>query len=72
MGKHFKLEITDDGFSYERATEKIVAEAALDGIYVIRTSVPAERLKAEDTVSLQGPLGSGEGVSEPENSGFES
>jgi len=50
VGKHFKLEITEEGFSYERATEKIAAEAALDGIYVIRTSVPAERLNVEDTV----------------------
>lgn len=50
VGKHFKLEITDEGFSYERATGKIAAEAALDGIYVIRTSVPAEGLNAENTV----------------------
>lgn len=50
VGKHFKLEITEEGFSYERATGKIAAEAALDGIYVIRTSVPAERLNADDTV----------------------
>jgi transposase len=50
VGKHFKLEITDEGFSYERATGKIATEVALDGIYVIRTSVPAEGLNAENTV----------------------
>lgn len=50
VGKHFKLDITEGGFSYQRATDKIAAEAALDGIYVIRTSVPEERLKPEETV----------------------
>jgi transposase len=50
VGKHFKLEITDEGFSYQRASEKIAAEAALDGIYVIRTSVPASTLASEETV----------------------
>lgn len=50
VGKHFKLEITDWGFSYQRATEKIAAEAALDGIYVIRTSLPAGALPPDDTV----------------------
>lgn len=50
VGKHFKLRITDDGFEYERDVQKIAAEAALDGIYVIRTSVSAARFSAEDTV----------------------
>ena len=50
MGKHFRLHITDKGFSYERDTEGIAAEAALDGLYVIRTSVPAAELAAEETV----------------------
>jgi transposase len=50
VGKHFKLEITEEAFSYQRTTEKIVAEAALDGVYVIRTSVPADTLNAEETV----------------------
>lgn len=50
VGKHFKITITDDGFSYERDTEKINSEAALDGIYIIRTSVPEEESSAEDTV----------------------
>ncbi|MBU0597358.1 IS1634 family transposase [Patescibacteria group bacterium] len=50
VGKHFKLEITEEGFSYQRNSEKIAAEAALDGVYVIRTSVPADTLNAEETV----------------------
>lgn len=50
MGKHLRLHISDEGFSYERDTESIAAEAALDGIYVIRTSVPATELAAEETV----------------------
>ena len=50
MGKHFHLEITADSFRYWRDQEAIAAEAALDGIYVIRTSLPAERLPAAQTV----------------------
>jgi len=50
MGKHFTLSITDDGFGYERNEAAIAAEAALDGIYVVRTSVGAERLSPEDVV----------------------
>ncbi|MDP2935000.1 MAG: IS1634 family transposase, partial [Dehalococcoidia bacterium] len=41
VAKHFQVEITDEGFSYQRRTERIAAEASLDGIYVIRTSLPA-------------------------------
>ena len=50
MAKHFKLTITDDGFRYERNEAAIAAEAALDGFYVVRTTVDAERLSAEDVV----------------------
>ena len=50
MGKHFKLDITDERFAYERDQVGIVEEAALDGIYVIRTSVAAQTLSPEDTV----------------------
>lgn len=52
MGKHFQLHITDKGFSYERDRESINAEAAVDGVYVIRTSVPAKELGAEETVRV--------------------
>jgi hypothetical protein len=50
MGKHLRLEITEDSFRYERDTEGIAAEAALDGIYVVRTSLPASTLDADQTV----------------------
>lgn len=50
MAKHFKLFIKDGCFGWERNEESIAREAALDGIYVIRTSEPAEDLSAADTV----------------------
>jgi hypothetical protein len=50
MAKHFALTITDDSFSYERNLEGIAAEARLDGLYVVRTSLPAEAMSAADTV----------------------
>jgi transposase len=49
MAKHFKLEIEEDQFRFEVDEEKVSAEAALDGIYVIRTSL-VEDLSAEDAV----------------------
>jgi len=42
VGKHFRLHIEEDRFTFERRQEKIDQEAALDGFYVIRTNVPAE------------------------------
>lgn len=50
MQKHFIFEITESSFSYRRDEEKIAREAALDGLYVIRTSVPEEALGPESTV----------------------
>ena len=50
MAKHFELVIEDDSFSYRRKEEAIREEAALDGLYVIRTSVPKEAMTAEETV----------------------
>jgi Transposase DDE domain len=50
VGKHFELTIRDDEFSYRRNEARIEAESALDGIYVIRTSVSAGTLGSEDTV----------------------
>jgi hypothetical protein len=44
MGKHFHRDITDTTFTYRRDQARINAEAALDGIYVLRTSVPADTL----------------------------
>ena len=48
--KHFRIEISDDTLRIERKQAEISAEAALDGIYILRTSVPAERLAAGDVV----------------------
>ncbi len=50
VAKHFKLDIGDNGMDFEIKAESVAAEAALDGIYVVRTSLPAERLSADDTV----------------------
>lgn len=50
MGKHFSLFIEEDGFRCERKQGNIEREATLDGIYVIRTSVPAETLSSEKVV----------------------
>ncbi len=50
MGKHFRLQIARQSFRYARHAERIAAEAALDGIYVIRTSVARQTLGPEDTV----------------------
>lgn len=51
MQKHFELKIEENSFSYQRKHEQIAEEAALDGLYVIRTSLLAETLSAEQTVS---------------------
>lgn len=50
MAKHFECEIGEQRFAYRRKEEKIAAEAALDGIYVVRTSLEAAALGASDTV----------------------
>ncbi len=50
MAKHFEWTIEDGTFRWRRREESIRAEAELDGIYVVRTSEPAERLSAEDAV----------------------
>jgi transposase len=50
MKKHFDLTITDDAFSYARKTAEIAAEAATDGLYVVRTSLPETTLSDADTV----------------------
>jgi Transposase DDE domain len=48
--KHFEIEITDTSFTHARKTEQIEAETALDGFYVLRTSVPAEALETGEVV----------------------
>jgi transposase len=50
MSKHFDLTITDTDLSFERETEKINAEALLDGLYMVRTNVKSETFDAPSTV----------------------
>ncbi len=50
VGKHFRLAITRDSFTYERDREKIREEAKLDGLYVIRTSVAQQAMGPEEAV----------------------
>ena len=50
VAKHFVLQIRDDGFDFHIDEHKVASEATLDGIYVIRTSVPEQRLSPDDTV----------------------
>jgi hypothetical protein len=50
VGKYFNILITDESFSYSRNEGVITKEAALDGVYIIRTSVKSETLDAAQTV----------------------
>jgi hypothetical protein len=50
VAKHFTVEITDEAFAFARNEHTIAAEAALDGIYVLRTSLPADTLTDDDVV----------------------
>lgn len=57
VGKHFGLHIQDGVFRWERDEASIEQEAALDGVYVVRTSEPKRRLSAQDTVRSYKKLG---------------
>jgi hypothetical protein len=50
VGKHFELNITDQSFDFSLREDKIADEAALDGVYVIRTDVSKRKMSADDTV----------------------
>jgi transposase len=50
VAKHFQVRITPKGFSFEVNQKRVENEAALDGVYVVRTSLPKKLLSAEDTV----------------------
>jgi hypothetical protein len=50
MAKHFQITIADETFSFAQNSASIAAEAALDGIYVVRTNLPAEHSDAAATV----------------------
>jgi hypothetical protein len=51
VGKHFQISITDDDIGFTRNHAQVAAEAALDGIYVLRTNLPAEALSTAATVT---------------------
>jgi len=51
MAKHYILDITDDTFSYQRNTDAIATEAALDGLYVIRTTIGPEQMNPAQVVA---------------------
>lgn len=50
MGKHYRLKIAEGSFSYTRRQDTLEREKQLEGIYVIRTREPAERMSSEDVV----------------------
>lgn len=50
VAKHFELTVEDRQFEFKILQEKVAAEAALDGIYVLRTNVPKKQMSAPDTV----------------------
>jgi len=50
MEKHFELTITTHSFTYTRRTDNIATEAALDGLYVVRSSVPSTQMTSEQLV----------------------
>jgi transposase len=50
VAKHFALAIGEAAFSFQRQPDRIATEAALDGLYIIRTSVPATQMEAADCV----------------------
>jgi len=60
MAKHFTVAITDDGLAFPRNAAQIDAEAALDGVYVVRTSLTAETLDAAATVRAYKQLANAE------------
>ncbi|HEV2623628.1 MAG TPA: IS1634 family transposase [Xanthobacteraceae bacterium] len=51
MKKHFALDIANGRFTFHRRQEEIAAEARLDGIYVIRTSLPADKIGSQAAVA---------------------
>ena len=51
MAKHYILDITNDTFAFTRNTQAITAEAALDGLYVIRTTIGAEQMNSVQVVA---------------------
>ncbi len=50
MAKHFVLDVQQDAFTFKRNEASIAAEAALDGLYIVRTSLSKERMAPDDVV----------------------
>src|SRR6185312_7088014 len=50
VAKHFELTIEDGRFDFKVLEDQVAAEAALDGLYVIRTNLPKKQMSADDTV----------------------
>lgn len=50
VGKHFELDIRDNDLNFEINPEKVKEEAALDGIYIVRTSLSKQRMDADEAV----------------------
>lgn len=51
MAKHFRFEVDDESLSFWRREERIAREAALDGFYIVRTSVPTQVMSPEHVVA---------------------
>ena len=58
VGKHFEIDVTDGGISWRRREDRIAAEARLDGVYVIRTSLGPEAMATEAAVDAYKSLAS--------------
>ena len=73
MAKHFELDITETAFAYHRKADAIATEAALDGLYIVRTSVPPHRARCRaHRARLQGIERRRARVPQPQNGGPES
>ena len=60
--RHFQITVTDDDLEWERDEGKIAAEAQLDGICIVRTSLPADAISPDESVCAASPC--------PEPSGY--
>lgn len=60
MAKHFELDITEEGLTWSRRSEAIATEAALDGIYVIRSNLPRDSVAAAALILAYKGLGHAE------------
>ncbi|CAN7768558.1 hypothetical protein LJR039_007424 [Pseudorhodoferax sp. LjRoot39] len=61
--KHFDLQITQSAVPWARTADSITSEAALDGLYIIRTSVPAAQMVRRSACAATSPGQRGAGLS---------